>query len=134
MTRRESREQALALVFSMMFNGDVPPQEICELSKLSLEFKDDEFSQMLFDGVCANLEAIDSTVEKCMTATWNKNRISKVSLAVLRLAIFEIMYIDEIPTSVSINEAIELAKKFATDEDAAFVNGILGSVTRNNEA
>ena len=133
MTRRESREQALALVFSMMFNGDVPPQEICELSKLSLEFQDDEFSQMLFDGVCENLEAIDSAIEKCMI-TWNKNRISKVSLAVLRLAIYEIMYIDEIPTSVSINEAIELAKKFATDDDASFVNGILGSVTRNNEA
>ena len=133
MTRRESREQALALVFSMMFNGDVPPQEICELSKLSLEFKDDEFSQMLFDGVCENLEAIDAAIEKCMI-TWNKNRISKVSLAVLRLTIYEIMYIDEIPTSVSINEAIELAKKFATDDDASFINGILGSVTRNNEA
>ncbi|MBR5273150.1 MAG: transcription antitermination factor NusB [Clostridia bacterium] len=133
MTRRESREQALALVFSMMFNGDVPPQEICELSKLSLEFQDDEFSQMLFDGVCENLESIDNAIEKCMK-TWNKNRISKVSLAVLRLAIFEILYIDDIPASVSINEAIELAKKFASDDDAAFVNGILGSVTRNNEA
>ena len=56
MTRRESREQALALVFSMMFNGDVPPQELCELSKISLDLKDDEFSQMLFSGVCEKLE------------------------------------------------------------------------------
>ena len=133
MTRRESREQALALVFSMMFNGDVPPQELCELSKISLDLKDDEFSQMLFNGVCEKLEEIDEAIDKCML-TWNKNRISKVSLAVLRLAVYEILYIEEIPASVSINEAIELAKKFASDDDASFVNGILGTVCRNNEA
>jgi len=133
MTRRESREQALALVFSMMFHGDVPPQELCELSKIHFEFKDDEFSQMLFNGVCDNLDEIDSAIDKCMIS-WNKNRISKVSLAVLRLAVYEILYIDEIPDSVSINEAIELARKFASDDDSSFVNGILGSVCRNKEA
>ncbi len=133
MTRRESREQALALVFSMMFHGDIPPQELCELSKISLDLKDDEFSQMLFHGVCENLEEIDNAIDKCMI-TWNKNRISKVSLAVLRLAVYEILYIEAIPESVSINEAIELAKKFATDDDASFVNGILGSVCRNKGA
>ena len=133
MTRRESREQALSLVFSMMFNGDVPPQEICELSKISLDLEDDEFSQMLFNGVCENIDEIDSAIDKCMI-TWNKNRISRVSLAVLRLAVYEILYIEDIPASVSVNEAIELAKKFATDDDASFVNGILGSVIRNKEA
>ena len=61
------------------------------------------------------------------------NRISKVALSALRLSVCEMLYISEIPVGVSINEAVELCKKYATAEDASFVNGILGSVSRNEK-
>ena len=129
MNRRQSREQALSLVFSRMFNEDVTAQEITELSKLCMDTQDDEFSDALFTGVCESVEELDAVIDKYAIG-WSRKRISRVSLAILRLAVFEIIHMDEIPISVSIDEAVELAKKFATDEDASFINGILGSVAR----
>ena len=68
-------------------------------------------------------------IEKHATR-WKKNRISKVSLAVLRLALYEMKFEESIPESVSINEAVELAKKFGGEEDSSFVNGVLGAISR----
>ena len=62
---------------------------------------------------------------------WKINRISKTSLCILRLSIFEIKFMEDIPASVSINEAVELAKKYSTPEDASFINGILSTVNKN---
>ncbi|MBQ2792061.1 MAG: transcription antitermination protein NusB, partial [Oscillospiraceae bacterium] len=71
-------------------------------------------------------------VEKFSTK-WKKNRLSRVSLSVLRLALYEMLYEESIPESVSINEAVELAKKFGGEEDSAFVNGLLGAVSRSDK-
>ena len=67
------------------------------------------------------------------TKGWRINRISKISLAVLRVAVYEILYCEEIPVSVSINEAVELTKKYSITEDASFVNGLLGSLVKGKE-
>ena len=76
------------------------------------------------------MQEIDSVISSNLK-NWKLERISKVALAVLRLAIYEMSFVDEVPVSVSINEAVELCKKFAIKEDAAFVNGILGTVAKS---
>lgn len=130
MTRKEAREQAFVLIFEKNFNQYEIP-EIIEFAKASRDFSEDNDGYILdvvtktFD----NLYAIDNDIENNLTG-WNINRISKVSLAVLRLAVAEIKFMEDIPASVSIDEAVELCKKYSTIEDSAFVNGVLGSIVR----
>lgn len=78
-------------------------------------------------GVSEHLAELDSKIEQ-YSHGWKKDRIPRTTLSILRLALFEMLYMDSIPASVSINEAVELCKEFATPEDGAFVNGILSSV------
>lgn len=82
--------------------------------------------------VLDNIETIDELICDNIDSGWNINRLCKVDLAILREAIAEIRYIDDIPVSVSINEAVELSKKFSYPEASSFVNGILGSVSKND--
>ena len=91
------------------------------------------FSTALFKQTYEQLEQIDNVIEKYAIG-WKKQRLSKVTLSVLRLAICEILFVDSVPFSVSANEAVELAKKYATAEDASFINGILGSFIRSEKA
>lgn len=126
MTRRESREQAFVLVFEKVFRDDTA-DEIIESAIEAEQIADDEYSFSVFKGVYDNLERIDGIISQ-KTKGWSINRISKVSLAVLRVAVYEMLFVDNVPSSVAINEAVELLKKFATKDDASFVNGILGTV------
>ncbi len=131
MTRSEQREQAFALVFERIFNEE----SIDEMVDHAAEARDltiGSYARKAAQGVQDHLEEIDAAIEK-HTVRWQKKRISKVSLAILRLAVYEMKYEDEVPVRVAINEAVELAKKYAAQEDAAFVNGLLGSVARNQE-
>lgn len=128
MTRREARDEAFILIFEKQFN-QADTAEILELAKEVRDLKPNEYIKTVFFGVYDNLEVLDSAVSKYAIG-WKISRISKVSLCILRLAIYEIMFMDDIPASVSINEAVELCKKYATKEDAAFVNGILSSVNK----
>ena len=82
------------------------------------------------NGVYDNLEAIDELIEKNLKG-WSKSRISRVVLTLMRIATFEIMFVEDVPTSVSINESVELCKKYATEKDASFLNGVLGGVARS---
>ena len=93
-------------------------------------YEKSEFSENCFKGVYDNLQEIDAIIEEHLTG-WTINRISKVALSILRLAIYEIKYVDSIPVGASINEAVELCKKYATTEDSSYVNGVLGSVARS---
>ena len=130
MTRKEAREQAFVLIFEKNFNEyDIP--EIIELAKESRDFLEDNDGYILnvVTKAFEHLDEIDALIEKNLS-NWNINRISKVSLAVLRLAICEMKYIDEIPEAVSIDEAVELCKKYSISDDASFVNGVLGSIAR----
>lgn len=131
MTRREAREQALCLVFERMFN-DESINEIISLAKEARELKPDPFAKLLAQGVCEHIEELDEKIEK-YSIGWSKKRLSKVILSILRISIYEIYYMNSIPVSVSINEAVELAKKYGGDGDSAFVNGILGSVSRSGD-
>ena len=90
---------------------------------------EDKFMSKILANAENNIEAIDGEIEKNLKG-WSKSRISKVSLALLRLAISEILYSDDIPVGVSINEAVEICKIYGSDEDKSFINGVLGSVAR----
>lgn len=133
MTRTEARNQAFILIFEKSIS-DSDFDEIIECAADCRDFflDDDGYIIKIFKGVYENLPFIDEKIKKNLTG-WTINRISKVSLAILRLAIYEIDYCDDIPVSVSIDEAVELAKTYSTLEDSSFVNGVLGTVVREKE-
>lgn len=131
MTRKESREQAFILVFENIFRNETIT-ELFETAKLYGDFVEDEYCVNIVNTVENNKSSIDEIISKYAKG-WRLERLSKVSLAALRIAIAEIEYLDEIPTSVSVNEAVELVKKYATVDDSSFVNGILGSFIRNEK-
>ncbi len=130
MTRTEEREQAFILIFEKAFNPDVSVDNLIEYAQETELFGQSLFSQSLAKSAYENIEDIDSVIEK-YSVGWKKSRLPKVTLSILRLAICEIMFVDSVPESVSVNEAVELAKKYAAPSDAAFINGILGTYLRS---
>lgn len=133
MTRRESREQAFVLLFEKSFQADVTMQEIISVGVENELMENDEFAQQLALTAWNNLEKIDGVIEESLVG-WRMNRISKVALAVLRLAVCEILYFDDVPVGATINEAVELGKKYGGQDDFSFVNGILGTVAKKYAA
>lgn len=129
MNRKAEREQAFILIFEKSFRED-SIEDILEDALNAENYKKSEFSENCFKGVYDNLQEIDAIIEEHLTG-WTINRISKVALSILRLAIYEIKYVDSVPVGASINEAVELCKKYATTEDSSYVNGVLGSVARS---
>lgn len=128
MTRKMAREEAFILIFEKAFNSD-SVEEILKLAEEVRELEADEYLVNVFTGVYANIDEIDGIISS-KALGWKIERISKTALSLLRLAIYEIIHLDDIPVSVSINEAVELCKKYATKEDSAFVNGILSSIAK----
>ena len=128
MNRRRAREQAFIFLFESVFGL----QKIEDIIKEAQEIREEiinDFSKSLLYGVEENLSIIDEYIDNNLNG-WQKSRLSNVVLCVLRLSIYEILYCKEIPTSVSINEAVEIAKKYGSPEEAAYINGVLGSIAR----
>lgn len=127
MSRRELRERLFKLIFRIEFNTR---EEMAQQEQLFLEeeeITDPEDAGQIRDKlnkVLDKLVQIDEQLNDKVTG-WDTKRMGKVDLAILRLAVYELMYDEEIPTGVAINEAVELAKKFGQDSSAAFVNGVL---------
>lgn len=131
MTRTQARETAFFIVFEHSFSGET----VAEIIDKSTEARDldvPEFSRFLAQKVIDSKEELDSHISR-LSRGWTIDRISRVSLAILRVAICEILYSEDIPSSVAINEAVNLCKMYAGEEDYAFVNGILGSFVRERE-
>ena len=128
LSRREERQQALTFVFERLFRDDSAE----EVFEDATEARDEEISgyaRKVVTGVEEHLTEIDTLIEENLKG-WKKNRIAKMSLTILRIAVYEMCYVDNIPVSVSINEAVELAKCYATAKEAAFINGVLGSLAK----
>ena len=135
MNRRNARKNAFFLVFQMDFNQKEEFEQARELffdHQQEVEEEEKEFILKETEGTKEHLAEIDEMISK-KAKKWAKGRMSKVDLAILRLAIYEICFSEEIPTSVAINEAIELAKKFSSDEAPSFINGILGSIAAEKQ-
>ncbi len=131
MGRKLARESAMKLLFQMHLNNDFSSESI-NIFINSDEFSDDEKEYIVdtANKVIENLEIIDSKIEKYAVG-WKVNRIPKVDLSILRIAIYEILFRSDIPVEVSINEAIDISKKYSTSESSKFINGLLGSIARD---
>ncbi len=127
MSRRELREQIFKLLFRVEFNS---PEDMSEQETLffededAAEGKDAAYISDKYHKIRQKLPEIDRQLNE-KTEGWNTDRMSKVDLTILRLAVYEIHYDDSVPTGVAINEAVEIAKKFGQDASPGFVNGIL---------
>ena len=134
MNRSAMREQAFKLIYSIEITKQEELQEQVDLFLESNEIKDENAKKYIQDaifGIEKNKETIESLIEKNLKTDWKMDRISKVDLSILKLAIYEIKY-KEIPFKVVINEAVELAKKYGEDSSKNFVNGILASVVKGD--
>lgn len=130
MTRREARELAFILIFEKLFSEDTV-REILQNAGEARDVEEDAFALSLAEGAETHLAEVDARIS-AHSRNWNKERISRVALSIMRLAVYEMLFVEEIPVSVSINEAVELAKKYGGDEDAPFINGVLGGIAREN--
>lgn len=129
MSRKASREAVMKLLFELDYeiNGaDDILNNFLEENKL--DSGDSEYISNVIKGTINNLHNIDSIIEK-YSKGWKISRLVRIDLAILRLATYELKYSD-VPESVVINEAVELAKKYGTDKSSSFINGILASITK----
>ncbi len=132
MSRREIREQIFKLLFRAEFY-DYDKEEMSE--QLSLFFeeldqrkeKDTDYIQKKYEDIMEHLTEIDAMINE-VAEGWKTSRMAKVDLTLIRLATYELKYEEDIPTGVAINEAVELAKAYGTDDSASFVNGILAKL------
>ncbi len=127
MTRREIRENVFMMLFRVEFHDQDEMDEQISLFEdelASLREKDMTYIKDKCNSIFEKIDEIDSAVNE-VSSGWKTSRMSKVDLSIIRLAVYEIKYEEEIPFKVSINEAVELAKKYGTDDSPSFVNGIL---------
>ena len=136
MNRRSLREQVFKLLFRVEF---ILKEEMEEQCRLFLEHEDVEISEKdaehiigKYQAIYGKLEEIDSMINE-KAKGWSTDRMGKVDLTIIRLAVYEMKYDDTIPEGVAINEAVELAKKFGQDESAGFINGVLAKFVEKAE-
>ncbi|MBR3791746.1 MAG: transcription antitermination factor NusB [Clostridia bacterium] len=136
MGKRQTRSEARIEAFKLIFQTEVNNDDIDFLFEHMLEelpkcADNIDYIKTAVLGVINKKEELDEEIKKNLTSGWKLERITKVSLAVLRLAIFEIKYIEDVPTNVAINEAIEIEKKFDNPDNSAFVNGVLAGFVKS---
>ena len=133
MNRKRSREIAMELLFGMTLSKNTIGETI-ENFKEDYEMKlntiDLEYIIKALEKVEENKEIIDKKIDEALT-NWKIDRVSKVNLSILRLSIAEMLYLEDVPGRVSINEAIELTKKYSDEKSVSFVNGVLDKVLKN---
>lgn len=129
MTRREAREQAFCVLFEQAIGGE-SVDDILHAAAEARDFIPNSFAESEAFGAEENQEEIDRVIGENIRG-WNIRRLSKVALALLRLSVYEILFDDSIPDGVSINEAVELAKKYGGKDDAPYINGVLASVVKS---
>ena len=128
-SRSEARCAAFTQIFQMNQHKDDMDQILDELLEAIPECEHNlGYIELVVNGVKDNEKELEDIISAHLKKGWSLSRISKASLAILKLAIYEINYVEDVPPKVAINEAVNLAKKYGTDEDPAFVNGLLGAV------
>ncbi len=130
MTRREIRELVFKMVFRVEFHNEEEIPEQLRLFMDELESKDEKdraYIEHKVQDILAHLDEIDTIIDS-NAQNWKTSRMAKVELTLIRLAVYEIRFEDEIPTGVAINEAVELAKSYGEENSPAFVNGVLARI------
>lgn len=128
--RRMAREVAMKVLYQVDLGGMEPERALAETADAAM-LTDDAlaFASELVDGALASLAAIDERIGET-SRSWSMAQMAAVDRAIMRLAAYEVIYREDIPVSASINEAVELAKKYSTIESGRFVNGVLGALAR----
>ena len=133
--KRQTRSEARETLFSYIFRFDEATDINDAVSELFEDNPDCEANRTYIEnalrGVFDKADELDEIITLKLKKSWTLERISKTSHVILKLAIYEMKYIDDVPPRVAINEAVELAKKYGTESDAPFINGLLGSVYRD---
>ena len=127
MSRREIRENVFKMLFRVEFHDEEDMNEQLSMFEEELAHLNEEdlnYIKEKFNKIIENIDSIDAEIND-KSKGWKTSRMGKVDLSIIRLAVYEIQNEDDIPVKVSINEAVELAKKFGTDDSASFVNGVL---------
>ncbi|MCD7756539.1 MAG: transcription antitermination factor NusB [Firmicutes bacterium] len=148
MTRGNARELAVHLIYAQTFTGEEPEQLVSarldkeyyrNLAQESAVYEERPtrtqlaYIDSVVSGVANRQDALNGEIQK-YSIGWDVSRISRLARSILQLAIFEILYVEDIPTGVAVSEAVRLAKKYDGDDTGAFVNGILGSFARAHAA
>ncbi|NMB44984.1 MAG: transcription antitermination factor NusB [Firmicutes bacterium] len=133
MQRRQAREAVLQALFQVDV-GKVAVDDAITYAVMFNELTGDaeEFCRSLFQGVIAKQTSIDQTIER-LAVDWSLHRLGNVDRNVLRIALYELMYREDIPVGATINEAVEIAKAFGNNNSGRFINGILGQFTRDDD-
>ena len=130
MNRKTARENAFMLLFEKAIKQEETFEEIFLKATTDRELEVDEYVKKVFFGCAENEYVIDTKIDECLVG-WKKERVSYVAKAVLKLAAYELMFMEDIPAKVSINEAIELSKKYDDDKAYVFVNGVLNKIAES---
>lgn len=128
-SRRELREQAFCLIYEFSINPSLSPREMYDEAVKIYGYDDDSYVSAVFFGVCESYEKLDGIISKYLSG-WSLDRLSRVSLAIMRLCIYEAVNVGDVPVKVALNEAVELAKKYDTEQAPAFINGVLNSAVK----
>ncbi|MFO7740156.1 MAG: transcription antitermination factor NusB [Desulfatiglandaceae bacterium] len=126
--RRKARELAIQVLFHLEFNADDPRESfdlICENFRSQESLK--PFSSQLVHGVCAKREELDELIAHASN-NWRLERMARLDKCILRLATYELLFVEDIPPKVSIHEAVDLGKKFGGEDSGGFINGILDNI------
>ena len=128
MARPIAREAAMQLVFEQIFGGEGETEALVDLIDYTPSENDRQYIDMVVSGVKEHAAELDAEITACLRG-WTIARLSRVDLSILRLSVFEMKYA-EIPAAVSINEAVELTRKYSSESSCSFVNGVLGTISR----
>ncbi len=132
MNRRQARESGFLIIFEKQLNDD-DIETIVSNAADAENYQCDEYSLRLAEGVFSHLEVIDKLIGENLRG-WTVARIPKTALAILRLCCCELLFFDDVPANISINEAVELSKKYCSADDYSFINGVLGSIEKSVSA
>ena len=129
MSRSYAREKAFEIIFAINLSNMTDYELDCLKDELKDHKKHMKYIRTVVCGVRDSQEELDGIISQNLGDGWSINRLSKMSLAILRLAVYEIKHMEDIPVNVSINEAVELSKKYGDDGESQFINGILGKIS-----
>ncbi|EEW52965.1 transcription antitermination factor NusB [Limosilactobacillus antri] len=132
LTRHALREEAFQVLFALQTN---PEADLATIYR-SIPHHDEralpDYVRQLATGVSERQADLDEQISGLLASDWTIDRLAKADLIILRLALYELQYVDEVPTAVAINEALELAKEFSSDQSRKFINGALGRFEKEN--
>lgn len=133
MKRTEARELAFKLIYSFEIQNTMDEEQMnLFFEENDIEEEKKNYIKTIFEGLIKNKDEIEKLIESNLKEKWTIDRISKIDLAILRVAIYELIYL-KLPYKVAINEAVELAKKYGDDSSKSFVNGILASIVKDRK-